>query len=105
MAKYKCHNCGNIFYKYQTKFSSNPDCPECGSNDVSYIGTDREQKMKCYNCGLRLYSKYKYCPECGKAMSMCSKKIWITTLSDSAQANRIEKKLDETIKLLKKLKK
>ncbi len=58
--------------------------------------------MKCYNCGLTLYHKYKYCPECGKLTSMCSKEIWTTTLSDSAQANRIEEKLDEILKKLKK---
>ena len=57
--------------------------------------------MKCYNCGLRLYSKYRYCPKCGKLTGMCSKKIWTTTLSDSAQANRIEEKLDEILKKLK----
>ena len=59
--------------------------------------------MKCYNCGLTLYHKYKFCPGCGKVISMCSKKSWAITMSDSAQANRIEKKLDETIKLLKEI--
>ncbi len=53
--------------------------------------------MKCYNCGLRLYSKYKYCPGCGKLISICSKKVWATTMSDSAQANRIEEKLDKLL--------
>ena len=33
---------------------------------------------------------------------MCSKKIWMTTMSDSAQANRIEEKLDKILKQLKK---
>jgi len=42
MAKYKCYNCGKIFYKYTTKFSSTPNCPECRSDDVSYVGTDRD---------------------------------------------------------------
>ena len=58
--------------------------------------------MKCYNCGINLYTKYKYCPSCGKAISVCSHKIFSTTLSDSAQMNRIEEKLDKILKELKK---
>ena len=57
--------------------------------------------MKCYNCGKNLYSKYKYCPECGNLTGMCSKPIWAVTMSDSAQANRIEAKLDKLLGIKK----
>ena len=56
--------------------------------------------MKCYNCGNNLYKTYNYCPKCGKLRRMCSTKLWMTTMSDSAQANRIKENLNKIMKKL-----
>ena len=54
--------------------------------------------MICYECKKRLYRHYNYCPNCGKLQTMVSKKTYILTVADSAQANRIEQKLDILMK-------
>lgn len=59
------------------------------------LGKGEGIKMKCFECGNRLYSRYNYCPNCGKLVSMCSKHTYAMTVADFAQANRIEKKLDD----------
>ena len=58
--------------------------------------------MKCYECKIRLYRHYKYCPNCGKLQKMCSKKTYALTIADFAQANRIEQKLDMLLKTITK---
>ncbi len=57
--------------------------------------------MKCYECGRKLYRRYRYCPYCGKCLAMCSREIYAFTTADFAQANRIERKIDKLLKRLK----